>query len=130
MITQLPQGIIRFHLQMQIDIDLDYYKKLIEDSEPSSKTLYSLGEAYLHGNVFMNINIPKAIKYFTMASNKEHSDAMIRLGEIYENGIGVEQDLSIAMHWYTQADKKGNEIASSKLVLACLSLMDNDDKPK
>ena len=40
-----------------------------------------------------------AAKYYTLAAEKGHSQAQYFLGELYEDGKGVEKDLKEAFKW-------------------------------
>ena len=42
--------------------------------------------------------------------------AMLRMGDIYRNGDGVERDLTKAASWYDQSARQGNKQAQRHLV--------------
>ena len=46
---------------------------------------------------------------------RSNDDAMYSLGEFYENGIGVEEDLDEAVKYYKAAAGQGNAEAIKKL---------------
>src|SRR5690606_16930031 len=50
----------------------------------------------------------KAIKWFTKAAEHGHAGAQRLLGEMYANGLGVEQDVNEAISWYSLAAKQGD----------------------
>jgi TPR repeat protein len=42
-----------------------------------------------------------------------NAEAQCIIGNIYQLGLGVEPDLSIALEWYTQASQQGHGLATS-----------------
>ena len=54
----------------------------------------------------------KAMKYYEMAADTGNSTAMLKLGDMHWNGLGVEErDLFEAMLWYEEAADAGNDNA-------------------
>ena len=51
----------------------------------------------------MNRDINKAIYYFSLASNQNHSDAQFALGIIYYNGVYVPRDIKKSIHYLSLA---------------------------
>jgi len=45
-----------------------------------------------------------------------HADAQFKIGEMYENGIGVKQDKREARYWFTRSANQGYENAGFKLL--------------
>lgn len=43
------------------------------------------------------------------------ADAMYRLGDLYQNGKGVEPDVSVALRWYTEAAQRGSAEAIASI---------------
>ncbi len=62
-------------------------------------------EAYFMGNY------QRALKAFMPDARKGNSYAQIKIGQMYENGWGVERDYLIAKKWYEQAATGGDPIA-------------------
>ena len=60
-------------------------------------------------------NNEKAIKYYAIASKNGHPIAQNNLGYFYENGIGVDKDITKAFNFYTSAAKKGCVYAQKNL---------------
>lgn len=56
-------------------------------------------------------NHRKAADRWRQAAALDHADAAFRLGALYEEGRGVEQDHERAVHWYRRAADNGNETA-------------------
>ena len=57
----------------------------------------------------------KALEWCTKAADKGNASAMFRLGYLYSNGLGVEQNYSKAFEWYAQAAEKGNVSSMNNL---------------
>ena len=50
-----------------------------------------------------------------MAAEKDNSTALLKLGELYEYGTGVEQNTHKAIYWYRKAAINGNNQAKESL---------------
>ena len=61
-------------------------------------------------------NYTEAIRWYSLAANKGHGDAQIRLGYIYEKGKGVPEGHIEAVRWYRLAAEQG--LADGQLNLA------------
>jgi len=53
----------------------------------------------------------EALEYFHQAADLGNTDAMIELGQIYQNGDGVDKSGTEAERWYLQASNKGSSLA-------------------
>lgn len=60
-------------------------------------------------------NHREAADRWRQAAALGHADAAFRLGALYEEGRGVEQDHERAVHWYRRAAQNGNESARFNL---------------
>lgn len=60
-------------------------------------------------------NVSQETKSILALVHKKDNEAMEKLGDIYAEGQGVEQDLDEAMSWYAMASKYGNVEATEKL---------------
>jgi hypothetical protein len=69
-------------------------------------------------------NYIRAFKHFVFAAERGHLEAMIMVGKIYQNGDGVERDLSNAIAWYKRAEALGSPIAKY-----CLAFLILDEVP-
>lgn len=56
-----------------------------------------------------------AFSYFMKAANTGDAQAQYYIGYFYERGIGVEQDIEQAIHYYTLAANSGWGIATNAL---------------
>ncbi len=56
-------------------------------------------------------NHREAADRWRQAAALDHPDAAFRLGALYAEGRGVEQDYERAVHWYRRAAEHGNESA-------------------
>ncbi|MBR2208767.1 MAG: sel1 repeat family protein, partial [Synergistaceae bacterium] len=57
----------------------------------------------------------KAVKWYIKAAEQENIDAQLKLGFMYENGDGVEQDDKEAAKWYRRAAEREDTQAQLKL---------------
>lgn len=83
----------------------------------NGQTLYEEAYSYYTGTSDHPLNHRKALELFQQAATMGHSNAMIYLGSIYEEGIVISENLRTAVEWYAkavQADSK-NAFASYKL---------------
>ena len=56
--------------------------------------------------------------YLKIATTSDYSDAdefQRRLGQMYENGLGVPKDIEQSIYWYRKAAERGNEAAKAAL---------------
>jgi TPR repeat protein len=82
-------------------------------AEGSPEDLYKLGEAAFYGE--SNVSIRDALEYYTRAADAGHVQAMVRIGQIYEQGYDVDRDMVRALSWYRKAAGLGNTQAMVKL---------------
>ena len=70
------------------------------------------------GDYFYNsgTDYKQAIKWYRKASDLDVTEAQVRLGYIYENGIGIKQSYNTAVRWYVKAATCGNEFAMRRLI--------------
>lgn len=68
------------------------------------------------GNVYSNLSdYEKATYYYKLAAEQGHDIAQFNLGDMYENGKGVEQSYTKAAEWYCKAAEQGNHEAQRQL---------------
>ena len=58
-----------------------------------------------------------AVEWFQKAADQEYPRAMMLLGECYENGYGIEKDVTKAVELYTKAHEAGHPPATCSLGL-------------
>jgi uncharacterized protein len=85
----------------------EYYKKTIEGLP---QYLYQIGSIVLAAE-----KTDSAIKYITQAAEQGNVDAQYKLGLIFYQGVGVEQDYKKSFDWTSKAAKQGNSQAESLL---------------
>lgn len=78
-------------------------------------SMYTVGCYYYYG-----IGVPKnyltASQWLTKAANKNNTEAMLLLADIYdEGGPGVKKDAAKTLSWYKKAASKGNAEAAYEL---------------
>ncbi|GAB4196949.1 MAG: hypothetical protein Tsb002_30730 [Wenzhouxiangellaceae bacterium] len=56
-----------------------------------------------------------AYHYYLTAARQGHDKAAFHLATLYENGLGVETDIQLAIQWYQQAAEAGSGIAMNNL---------------
>ena len=66
-------------------------------------------------NAFRQENYPLALKIFKKLAEQGQADAQAKLGHMYEQGIGVSQDLAQAVKWYKKAAFQGHKGGQSGL---------------
>ncbi|GMM49952.1 hypothetical protein DASB73_009100 [Starmerella bacillaris] len=76
----------------------------------------NLGVLYATGEGNLRQDYKKAFKYFKSASEKELTEAQFNLGECYNNGYGIDKDLTSAAEYYYLATKNSdNSLAEFRL---------------
>lgn len=86
-----------------------WLKKAIENGYDDGETMRELAFAYADMDEDTNTspNYEEAFKWYQKAADKGNADAMISLGDFYQNGISVEQNLDEAIAWYERAKDAG-----------------------
>lgn len=74
---------------------------------------YQLGVMYLELEDVRDY--AEAFRWFMKAAEQGNIEAQRRLGDIYNNGLGVTRDYSEAIKWYRMAKDKGDATAGSNL---------------
>lgn len=104
--SQFSLGLL-YHLGRGMKVDLqkayEWYKKAaMQENAPG---MNNLGMMYLNGE-YVAQNRDVAFKLFEKASG-EHAQAKDNMGQCYENGWGVEQDIGQAVNFYQLAGDQG-----------------------
>lgn len=95
------------------DAAYKYFKDAAEQNEP--KSIYSLGVMYEHGYGVKQSSV-KALEFYKEASNLGFSHSTYVLGLVYENGLkGIEPNQTIALEYFFEAAKAGNQNAVDKI---------------
>lgn len=81
------------------------------DADPVE--VYEQAMNYLHGRNGFTEDSAKAVEYFRALADQDWSIAQNRMGEFYENGVGVNRDLDQAIVWYKLAADQGHPIAKA-----------------
>lgn len=66
---------------------------------------------------------PSEIEQFKQLAEQGDADAQYKVGRMYEKGIGVTKDESMAWDWYQKAEEQGHQeahLASLKMALKSL----------
>ena len=72
------------------------------------------GFALLYG-INCEVNTVEAVKCFIKAINLGSARGMSNLGFCFENGLGVDRDLSLSTYWYYKAADQGHSMAQNNL---------------
>ncbi len=72
----------------------------------NSKAQYNLGIIYQNEK-----NYNEAKKCYELAANQGHSDAILAIGKLYLNGLGVEENIDIALDYIINSARLGNNNA-------------------
>lgn len=108
--------------EMNISEAANWLEKAAKQGNPDAA--YQL--AYIYSSQKYNIiDIKKSNKYYAEASLEyekaeeynENATAEYRIGLIYLNALGVEQDIGKALHWLEKSTLNGNSSASYKLAV-------------
>jgi uncharacterized protein len=73
-------------------------QRAIEENDAS--TMFQLGDTYASGVL---CDYAVSMKWFRMAAERGDTMSMICLGEIFHEGLGVEQNVATAVEWYKMA---------------------------
>lgn len=68
---------------------------------------FVLGVFHEKGRLGAEANMKAAVKWYLKAAEKGYADALHRMGECYEHGIGMEADPIQARNYYRRADEQG-----------------------
>ena len=79
----------------------------------------NLGLCYMFGFGGSSKNINKGIKYISKAADSGNAVAQYLIGVCYDNGIGVEVDIELAIDWYRKAAEQGVVEAQYDYGIAC-----------
>ncbi len=72
-----------------------------------SAAQFELGNRYLNGTGVTQDNF-EALRWFTLAAEKENPNAQYNIAVMYLNGIGVVKDPQQAIHWFLRAANNGD----------------------
>ncbi len=95
--------------EKNIEESIKWYEKAI--SKGHIESMLSLADLYIKELD----DTPMAIHYYKQAAEKGNETAILKLGQIYEEGIGIETSSNTAVFWYRKAAINGNEEAKRKL---------------
>lgn len=76
---------------------------------------YNAAETYRRYKVKGKDDLRISARYFRMAAEKGNSTAAYKLGEAYEEGIGLPKDPVQALHWYRRAALQGDKHAELRI---------------
>ena len=94
--------------EKNIDESIKWYEIAI--SKGHIESMLNLAELYTELG-----DTQKAIHYYKKAAESGNESAILKLGQIYEEGIGIPKEHNTAVFWYRKAAANGNEDAKKKL---------------
>ena len=84
------------------DIALSAFTKLSTTGDAESQ--YYLGLIYLTDH-WSGVDATKALSYLLSSADQNNTEAMWKIGELYENGRGVNKDMLSALDWYRKSKR-------------------------
>jgi hypothetical protein len=100
----------------------------------SAKGTYHLGQLFLQGNGSMMVNRHKAFSLFAMAAKNGQMEAWNGMGLCYESGVGIDQNVSLAVNYYRKGALMGHVQAMYNLgyvlVKNAIEILENMKKVK
>ncbi|PNK59810.1 tetratricopeptide repeat protein [Psychrobacter sp. FDAARGOS_221] len=112
-----------FAMGTERDLDKAFYWYQKAADAGSMKGQYNVGIVYLNGNrdAVANINPEErykiAFEFLTKSANQNYAPAQNALGNMYKNGMGVEQNESEAIEWWRKAAYQNDVNAQLSLEL-------------
>ena len=76
---------------------------------------FKLGEAWESGNLKGSNHLMEASKWFDRSASQQYVPAMLKIGHMYEHGMGARKSHAAASGWYGKAAACGNVPAMRKL---------------
>lgn len=92
------------------------FKELLERSQAGDVVaMRELGTAYGEGRLVEKRDFKQAAYWLEKAATGGDRDAMSKIGWLYDQGDGVEQNLTTAIKWYEKAAELGDSVACYNL---------------
>lgn len=90
------------------------YKTCIDHNPNHHKALYKLGRIYLEGKGVIRSDKHLALEYMQASAKLGNANAMVYLGDLFQEEGVVGKDLARSMQFYTDAVRQGNGEAKLK----------------
>ena len=106
-----------------------YLEKALEHGSDDNGVMYALAQCYYHGwgtrrmpnetnlRTVDRKDYDKALHLFRVLSEKGDARSNAYIGLIYENGQGVDPNMTTALSWYRKAEQMKNGLANYRLGL-------------
>ncbi len=88
---------------------------IAEITGKTPQQIRSIAYDYQKGTGGKSIDYAKAMKYYRIAAERGNTDAMVDIGYMYSNGLGVAKDAAEAVKWYRKAAEQRNSLAQHNL---------------
>ena len=76
---------------------------------------FNAAEFYQSGDIKGRQDLKAALRYFRISAEKGNPVAAFKLGEIYENGIGIDKDSLQAFTWYMRSAARNDKDGQLKV---------------
>ena len=80
---------------------LGYIQRALDEEYPPA--IYRMGVCYLRGQLGLEPDKEKAVEYFQQVAEKEDPAGWCALGQLYQQGEGVDRDFAKAVEFYERA---------------------------
>ena len=77
--------------------------------------MHDLALYFAEGRGGVDINMPKAAKWFEKAAERGVVDSQFNLGVLFESGQGLPQNMENALVWYSIAGAQGDQMAAGRV---------------
>lgn len=96
------------------DYPTAYEQWVIADTDDDASAQNGIGWIIEKG-LINPANPKQAITWYQKAAEQGHDGAYLNLGNLYDNGVGIDKDYQMAAQYFEKAAKKGNPVAQNNL---------------
>jgi TPR repeat protein len=96
---------------------VDFLKRSVANGNAGAE--FELGMLYNNGTDGLQVDTAQACQLFVKAADQGHVQSMHNAGFCYQNGTGVETNISTATHYYNEAAENGVTASMHNLGLLC-----------
>ena len=119
------KGVIKYLLLIAFALfckfSIDYSTYFEAEYQNDAKAQFELGKRYYTGRTSAGRygrhkqDYKKAVEWWLLAAEQGNADAQYGLGCCYEEGHGVDKNLSEALRWYRKAAEQGSAYAQNHM---------------
>jgi TPR repeat protein len=103
-----------YELEKNLEKALKWYQLAAEKGFAPAQ--YILGSAFRDGKFGLQPDLQEAFNYFLLSATQGDRSGQNAIGLMYEDGLGVQQDIEKAIALYVRAAEHGSEAAKEALV--------------